>query len=336
MKIRLVPAEQIFERYPRIVRDLSSSLHKEVKFELSAHGIELDRSIVDAINDPLIHIIRNAVDHGIESADERIAKGKPRVGTIRLDAHRIGEKVAIEISDDGRGIDLQRVKQKAIEAGLITEDKANSMSELDAIRLIGTPGLSTAKEVTDVSGRGVGMDVVLKRIESVSGQTRIQTVKDKGTTIVLIIPLSLAIIGGILITVKHEKYVIPISDVLSVLKIDSDSIKTVNDQQVITLRDKVIPLIPAASIVGLQPDCELVNPKKSHSLTDVTVSDKTTAVLIDKNGELIALTVDAVESKQDIVVKHIHRTGFEDSSSPSDATILPDGGVALVLDTTQV
>ncbi|HZT35086.1 MAG TPA: chemotaxis protein CheW, partial [Nitrososphaera sp.] len=241
----------------------------------------------------------------------------------------IGEKVVIDVSDDGRGIDLARVRAKAAENGIISKDEADSMSDNDVITLIGTPGLSTSSKVTDVSGRGVGMDVVFDKIEAVGGQVRIQTSKDKGTTITLVIPLSLAIIGGLVVTIQDEKYVIPISNVVSVLRPEPAQIKMVNGQEVITMAEKVIPLVPAVSILGLRSDSE----PSGHTQE---AYDKLTAVMIDVNGKLIALTVDSVESKQDIVVKHVHKAGFETESMPSDATILPDGNVALVLDSAQL
>jgi len=327
MKIRMVPIEQIFDRFPRMVRDLSASQGKEVKLEMEGTGIELDRTVLDSITDPLLHMLRNAVDHGMELPDDREKLGKPRSGTIKLKASRVGDKISIEVSDDGRGIDLDRVKEKAIEKHIITRQDAEGMSTEQIIDLLGAPGLSTAQKVTDISGRGVGVNVVIDKIESVGGTVRIKTEKNVGTTFILIIPLSLAIIGGLLVKIGHEKYIVPISSVLSTIQIVQTEIKRIHGKPIMMFRGQVVPLVHASEILDI--------PKTSNATKGA--DEKLTIIMIEKAGRPLGLIVDSFESKQDVVLKHIDRIGYSSSSNvPSDATILSDGRVALILDSAQL
>jgi two-component system chemotaxis sensor kinase CheA len=333
MKIRLVPIQQIFDRFPRMVRDISADQGKEVRLEMEGTSIELDRTVLDAITDPLLHILRNAVDHGIEMPKDREALGKPGSGTIKLKAHRVGDKVSIEVSDDGRGIDLDKVKEKAVEKGIISRQDADAMSSEQITDLLGTSGLSTAQKVTDISGRGVGVNVVIDKIKSVGGTVKIRTEKNLGTTFSLTIPLSLAIIGGLLVKVGSEKYVIPLSDVLATIQVDQNQVKIIQGRPVIIFRSKVIPLVHAADVLQTQKSPAQIN-------TDNSISDNTnklTVIVAEKAGKPIGMIVDSFESKQDIVIKHIDKTGYHASSNvPSDATILSDGKVALILDLMQL
>lgn len=317
MKLRLVPIDQIFSRFTRLVRDTSASLGKQVNLVMESSGIELDRTVLDAITDPLLHILRNCVDHGLEPPQERTESEKPTTGTIRLTAYGVGDRVAIKIEDDGRGINLDRVKAKAVEKGLLTEEQAMKMSEEDAINLLGTPGLSTAKEVTDVSGRGVGMDVVITQVEQVGGNVKITTEKGKGTTIILTIPLSVSIIGGLLINVSGDKYVLPLSSISTTVVIESNQIKSIHGQETIVLREQVVPLVRVAQLLGIEQ-----NPTSSENIT---------VVIVDKGGKPYGLVVDSYDRKQEIVIK---RLGNEAHSSDlfTNATILGDGSVALILD----
>jgi len=317
MKLRLVPIDQIFSRFTRLVRDTSASLGKDVNLVMDSSGIELDRTVLDAITDPLLHILRNCVDHGLEKPDERKAAGKSPTGTIHITAYGIGDQVAIKIEDDGRGINIDRVKEKAVEKGLLTEDAAEKMSDDEAIKLLGTPGLSTAKEITDVSGRGVGMDVVITQVESVGGNVKITTERGKGTTIVLTIPLSVSIIGGLLINVSGDKYVLPLSSISTTVVVEPDQIKSIHGQEAIVLRDQVVPLIRVAQMLGIGESKQ--------------AQDKITIVIVDKGGKPYGLIVDSYDKKQEIVIK---RLGNEAHSSDlfTNATILGDGSVALILD----
>ncbi len=324
MKIRLVPIEQIFDRFPRMVRDLSNSQGKEVRLEMEGTGIELDRTVLDAIRDPLLHMLRNSVDHGIELPEEREKMGKPRHGTIKLKASRLGDKVLIEVSDDGRGIDLEKVKEKAIEKHIINRQEAEAMTTEDIVDLLGSPGLSTAQKVTDVSGRGVGLNVVINKIESVGGTVRIKTEKNHGTTFTMTIPLSLAIIGGLLVKIGNEKYVIQISNVLSTIQIDQDELRRIHGKPVVMFREQVVPLVYGAEVLNVPQ----TPAQDSHC--------KMTVIIVEKGGKPLGLVVDSFESKQDIVLKHIDRIGYNSSNVPTDATILSDGRVALILDLTQL
>jgi two-component system chemotaxis sensor kinase CheA len=326
MKIRLVPIELVFDRFPRMVRDLASNQQKEVKLEMEGTGIELDRTVLDAISDPLLHMLRNAVDHALELPSEREAAGKPRQGKIMLRASRNGDKVSIEVSDDGRGIDLDKVKAKALDKKLITAQEAEKMTEDEVIGLLGHPGLSTASKVTDISGRGVGLNVVISKVESVGGSFKIKTKKGQGTTFVLTIPLSLAIIRGLLVSVGLEKYIVPISSVLATIQIDPSEVKSVHRKPVMMFRGQVVSLVRASALLGV-----------SDKVGKTRASEMLTVVVMDKGGKPLGLVVDSFESKQDVVLKHIDKIGYPQSSTvPSDATILPDGKVALILDPLQI
>ncbi len=316
MKIRLVPIEQIFNRFPRMVRDIATNLGKEVTLEIEGAGIELDRTVLDAITEPLLHILRNSVDHGIESPQEREHAGKSRIATIKLMVSRVGDRVSIEIFDDGKGIDTERIKAKAVEKKLISEQEAQQMTDEQVISLLGTPGLSSVSNVTDISGRGVGLDVVFKQVEGVGGQVQIRTEKGKWTSMKLIIPLSLAIISGLLVKVGTEKYVMPISNILTTITAERNEIKTVHGRQVITLQDQLIPLISAAEILGIKNSVASEN-------------ESVTIVIVDKGGKPYGIVIDSYEDMQEIVTKRLQNSH---SSNFSDASILSDGKVVLILE----
>ncbi|SRR5579885_450302 len=319
MKIRLVPIDQVFNRFSRMVRDVSKSLGKQVKLEMEGAGIELDRTVLDAITDPLLHMLRNAVDHGLETPSERKEMEKPETGTIQLRANRVGDRVEIQVIDDGRGIDLEAIKRKALEKKIRTQDEIDHMSNEEIVGLIGTPGLSTAKEVTDISGRGVGMDVVMTQVKNVGGYVKIHTEKEKGTNITLTIPMSLAIIGGLLVNISNQKYILPLSSISTTITVDSKEIKHVHGNEMITLRDKVVPIIRASKALGLQ-----------NSLEDAA-DTQVNIVVVDKDGKSYGLVVDSLEKEQEVVIKRLD--GMSNSLAAfSDATILPDGKVALILE----
>jgi len=318
MKLRLVPIDQVFSRFTRLVRDTSTLLGKQVNLVMDSSGIELDRTVLDSITDPLLHILRNCVDHGIEIPDERQSAGKKPAGTIKLTAYGVGDHVAIKIEDDGKGINIDRLKAKAVEKGLLTEEAATRLSEEEAIELLGTPGLSTAKEVTDVSGRGVGMDVVITQVESVGGSVKITTQQGKGTTMILTIPLSVSIIGGLLITVSGDKYVLPLSSITTTVVVEQSQIKSIHGQQAIILREQVVPLVRVADLLGFEQETR-------------DAEDKITVVIVDKAGKPFGLVVDSYDKKQEIVIKRLANEAHS-SDLFTNATILGDGSVALILD----
>ena len=317
MKIRLVPINQIYDRCNRTVRDISQKLQKNIDLKMDSSGIEIDRSILDSIVDPLLHILRNCVDHGIESSEDRIRFGKSETGNISITVSRKGENVLITIEDDGKGIDVNRVKEKAVDNGIITQEEADKISEQDAMQLIGAPGLSTAKEVTDISGRGVGMDVVISQIEEVNGTVKITSEKDRGTKIVLSLPLNLSIIRGLLVIISGERFAIPLSSIISTLKIKDEEVDVVHGTEFINFEDGIIPLIRLDDLLEI----EKTNKNKNKELT---------VIVIENNNKKYGFLVDGFERNQEIVIKKLD--GNESSDLFSNATILPDGDVALVID----
>ncbi len=316
MKTRMVPVEHIFNRFPRMVRDLAKSRGKEVDFIIEGRDIELDRTILDEISDPLMHLLRNAVDHGIDSPEEREARGKPRRGSIKLAARRDRNYVSIEVQDDGQGVDAARIFALAEERGFITADEARALSDDDALRFLAMPGFSTAEEVSGVSGRGVGLDVVKNKVESLGGMLIMQSVKGEGTTFALKLPLTLAIIQALLVKVMNEIYAIPLGVVLETAVISSYEIKYVSGQEVIFLRDETLPLVRLGRCLGLpEGDGQGTFP----------------VVVVETAPRSVAIAVDELMGQQEIVITSLDRflkgiRGF------GGATILGTGEVALILD----
>jgi two-component system chemotaxis sensor kinase CheA len=286
---------------------------------MNGANIELDRTVLDSITEPLLHILRNCVDHGIEVSSERKKIGKPENGNIKLTAYNVADQIAIKIEDDGKGIDVEKLKAKAIEKGIISIEESDTMSDEKAIDLLGTPGLSTANEITDISGRGVGMDVVINRVREVGGNFEITTKKGEGTTMILTIPLNVSIIGGLLVNVSNEKYVIPLSTVITTIKVDHSQIKSIHGVEVIELQDKIVPLVRIDKILKLKPTTKLEN------------KNTTTIIIVEKGGKSYGLVVDSFERNQEIVVKKFSNAS-DSTNAFTNATILPDGKVALILD----
>lgn len=318
LKIRLVSIDAIFKRSERVVRDTANKLGKKINLRMEGSDIELDRTILDSISDPLLHILRNSVDHGIENPLERKAMKKTESGNIKLSAYHIGEQIAIKIEDDGKGIDLERVKTKAVENGIITQEEAYDLSDEKVIELLGTPGLSTAKTVTEISGRGVGMDVVINKVRDIGGNIQITTELGKGTTMILLLPLSVSIIGGLLVNVSHEKFVLPLSSITTTVKIHQNQIKSLHGIEVIEHQEKIVPLVRVSELLDIPQEKKLV-------CNDLTI------IIVDKAGKPYGLVVDSFESKQEIVIKKFSNTSDSENSF-RNATILPNGQVALILD----
>jgi len=315
IKVRLVPLEQIFNRFLRMVRDISKHYGKEIDLTMKGLGIELDRTVLDAINEPLLHVLRNAVDHGIELPDERETLGKRRVGIIHVEAARVGDKVAIQVEDDGKGIDLDGIKLKAVETKILTTEKADSMNNSDILALLGTPGLTSAKRVTDVSGRGVGLNVVRTQVEAIGGYVRIETSKGSGTKITMTIPVSLAIIEGLLVAVGEEKFVIPLSSMTNIIEVNTEEVRSIGGKEFLDLGGQQVSLVRLGDLFKIRS-----NPPK----------DKLPIILIQKGGRAYGLVVDSTDRKQQIVVKRVASSLL--GSAFSNATILPDGEVVMVLD----
>ena len=317
MKVRMVPIESVVSKFPRMIRDLSKKLDKKMELYMSGEETELDRTVVDEIGDPLMHLLRNAADHGLESADVRAKLGKPEVGSIFLDAYQDGNNVVIEVRDDGAGIDVEEVKKTAIERGVITPEQGESMSEKDIINLLFHAGFSTSKKISDVSGRGVGLDVVKSKIESLSGEVEVKSKLGEGSTWTIRLPLTLAIIQALMVIVGGEKYAISLGSIQTIEDISPSEIKYVQNKEVINLRGTVIPLI------RLSRELDIESSK---------APDENMVVVIVKKGEKLAgLVIDELMGQQEIVIKSLGKY-ISKCKIISGATILGDGEVALILD----
>lgn len=317
MKVRMVPIESVVNKFPRMIRDLSRKLDKKMELVMSGEDTELDRTVVDQIGDPLQHLLRNSADHGLESAELRKERGKPETGTIRLNAFQEGNNVIIEVGDDGNGIDTERVKSKAIERGLVSEEQAEKLTQKEIIDFLFMPSFSMAKQITDISGRGVGLDVVKSNIEALGGDVEVKTKLGEGTTFTVRLPLTLAIIQALMVEIRDEKYAIALGSIQNIEDIPVKDIKYVEAKEVIHLRGLVIPLIRLDKLLDSEPREE-----EPESLT----------VVIVKKGEKYAgLVVDNLIGQQEIVIKSLGKY-INNNKLISGATILGDGEVALILD----
>ena len=319
MKVRMVPIESVVSKFPRMIRDLTKKLDKKMELYMSGEETELDRTVVDEIGDPLMHLLRNSADHGIESAEVRAERGKPEVGSIWLDAYQDGNNVVIEVRDDGNGIDTEAVKNKAISRGTITPEQAAGMSEKEIIDLLFLPSFSTSEKVTDVSGRGVGLDVVKSKIEALSGEVEVKSVLGVGSTWIIRLPLTLAIIQALMVVIGGEKYAISLGSIQTIEDIPTDEIRLIQNKEVIHLRGNVIPLI------RMDKELDTVSTKGP---------DENMTILIVKKGDKLAgLVVDELLGQQEIVIKSMGKYIDNKCRLISGATILGDGEVALILDT---
>jgi len=312
MQMRMVPIEQIFNRFPRNVRDLSKEQGKKVNFVMEGGDIEVDRTILEKIAEPVLHLIRNSIDHGIEAPEERKKHGKPETGLLKINAARERGHVAISIEDDGAGLDSSKLKSKALEKGVIDKEDADKMSEMEILNLIFMAGFSTSEKVTKVSGRGVGMDVVKSGIEAVGGSVNLESEVGKGTKVMLKLPLTLAIIQALLVRLGEELYAIPLSSINRIVDVETKDIKSIKNQEVIKLFDEVIPLIRLHKIEQERPTYIVV--------------------IIERGIRKIGLIVDDLVVQREIVIKPLDPI-FSDVKGVSGATILGDGKVALILDT---
>ncbi|QSO47033.1 chemotaxis protein CheA [Alicyclobacillus mengziensis] len=324
LKIRMVPLETVFNRFPRMVRDLAKSLDKQVRFEVSGDDTELDRTLADEIGDPLVHLIRNALDHGLESPDERVAAGKSATGDIRLFAYQARNKVYIEISDDGRGIDRGRVLQKAIRNGQISASQAAALRDEQVYDFLFQSGFSTAEKVSDISGRGVGLDVVKSKIQSLGGDVRVESTVGAGSRFIIELPLTLSIMHAMLVGVGEETYAVPLGDIAHIVRIDDTDIQRVRDMDMVVFMDKLIPLISLPALLGTGSN--LTKAKNGGAALG-------TPMLIVRKGErLLALEVEEFVGQQEIVIKSLGTYFKTLPTGVAGATILGDGRVALILD----
>ncbi len=322
MKVRMVPIESVVNRFPRMIRDLSKKLNKEMELIMTGEDTELDRTVIDEIGDPLMHMLRNAADHGLESTIDRLKLGKPQVGTIRLDAYQDGNNVTIEVSDDGAGVDVEKIKRKALEKGQITEEQAEYMTEKEAIDLLFMPAFSTAEKISDVSGRGVGLDVVKNKIEGLGGDVEVVTKLGEGTTFIVRLPLTLAIIQALMVEVSGEKYALPLNSIVTVEEILPEDIRYVHTKEVINLRGSVIPLVRLNEVLDIDP----------VEKDEDAIEDEGEIVVIVKKGDKQAgLVIDKLLGQQEIVIKSLGKY-IHVPKMISGATILGNGEVALIID----
>ncbi|MBZ2173853.1 chemotaxis protein CheA [Schnuerera sp. xch1] len=316
MKVRMVPVERVFNRFPRMVRDLSKELNKKVNLEMQGKDTEVDRTVIDEIGDPLIHIIRNSLDHGIEIPEVREKLGKPREGNLTLKAYPDGNNVVIEVIDDGGGIEFDKIRNKSIEKGIITEQESKLLSEEELKSLIFEPGFSTSEKISDISGRGVGLDVVKNKIESINGSIELESKVDKGTQFIIRIPLTLAIIQALLVRLRDEIYAIPLSSITEITNVKEDDIRNIQDQEIVLYRDKTIPVVRLDALMGLDSD-------------DPT--DEYIVVVVRKGEKQSALLVNDLIGQQEIVIKPLGKY-LSNIKYLSGATILGNGNISLILD----
>lgn len=317
MKVRMVPIESVVNKFPRMIRDLSRKLNKNMELYMSGEDTELDRTVVDQIGDPLQHLLRNSADHGLESAEVRKQRGKPEKGAIYLNAFQEGNNVIIEVSDDGNGIDTEKVKEKAIERGVVTPEHAENMSQKEIIDLLFMPSFSMAKQITDISGRGVGLDVVRSNIEALGGDVEVDSKLGEGSKFTVRLPLTLAIIQALMVEIRKEKYAIALGSIQNIEDIPVNEIRYVEAKEVIHLRGMVIPLIRMDQVLDIEPLEE-----EPESLT---------VVIVKKGDKHAGLVVDNLIGQQEIVIKSLGKF-IKNNKIISGATILGDGEVALILD----
>jgi len=312
MNIRMIPLNQIFNRLPRVVRDVAQYDSKEVDFVIEGGETELDRSVMDGLNDPLLHLIRNAVNHGIESPEVRENAGKPRKGFVKLSAHRDRDNVIIELIDDGGGINIEKVKRKAVEKGLLTQEASDTLTTDQAIDLLFQPGFSTADKITDISGRGVGLDVVKRSIEALKGTIRVETTEGKGSRFELLLPPTMAIVDVMIVRINNKRLAIPISSIVEVANFKRDTTHHIGKGEAILLRDEVLQIYWLSDMMGSSAVCEIL-------------------IIVQYQKRKCCIPVDVVEGKQEVVVKPLSRF-IGNTRGVSGVTILGDGDVVPVLD----
>jgi two-component system chemotaxis sensor kinase CheA len=317
MKVRMLPISQLFNRYPRLVRDLTHNSDKQVQLEIRGGETELDKMIIEEISDPLIHIIRNSVDHGIETLTERRHAGKPERGTLTLEAYHESNHIVIEITDDGRGLDSDLIRAKALEKGFLSKEELNRMSDKELARIIMIPGFSTAKKVSHTSGRGVGMDVVKKNIEKLNGIIEIDSTYGVQTQMRIKIPLTLAIIQALMVRVGTDLYTVPLSAVEETLRISETDTSMMEGVEVIHMRDKTMPIFRLSDMFGLTPD-------KQND-------DRAYVVIVSTGMQQIGLVVDELVGQEEVVIKPLVDY-LQENSGFSGATIIRDGKISLILD----
>jgi two-component system chemotaxis sensor kinase CheA len=317
MDIRMLPIRHVFERFPRLVRDLAREQGKEIELILEGEATRIDKAIIDEIGEPLVHMIRNAVDHGIERPDERVARGKTPTGTILLSASQESNHVLITIMDDGSGIDAAVVREKALARGLLRGDE--QVSERDLVQLVFAQGFSTADKISDVSGRGVGLDVVLKSIERLNGLVEVETVPGVGTKFIIQLPLTLAIISALLVEVAGRTYAIPLGSVVESLKLRPEELHRIGGREALRIRERIVPVVRLAEL---------------FALADGAASPRQYVVILGRGDKRVGLVVDHLKGQQEVVIKALDASVSGAGLGLAGATIMGDGRVVLILDVT--
>jgi len=319
LKTRMLPVDTVFRRFPRLVRDLARSLAKEVDLVVRGEDTELDKAVVELITDPLVHLVRNALDHGIEAPERRAALGKPRRGTLQLEASQEGDHILIAVQDDGAGIDPQRVIAKALDRGLVTRDAAALMSKREVLEMLFLPGFSTAEKVTDVSGRGVGMDVVRSNLKKLNGQIRLDSEPGTGCTVQLVLPLTLAMLRVLMVEAGRATYAIPLTSVLEIVRIAASDIHRANGREIVQLRSEAVPVLRCQQIFGA---ADLAEPRREELLR---------LVILSTGEKRYALAVDRMLGQEETVIKPLG-TFLHQVQGMAGATINSQGQVVLVMD----
>jgi two-component system chemotaxis sensor kinase CheA len=317
MDVRMLPIRHVFERFPRMVRDLARQMGKDIELILEGEDTRIDKAIIDEIGEPLVHLIRNSVDHGIERPEERVEVGKTPTGTILLSAAQESNHVVITIMDDGSGIDAARVQAKAVSSGLLKGDEA--LSERDVVQLIFAQGFSTRDAITEVSGRGVGLDVVLKSIERLNGLVEVETVHGVGTKFIIQLPLTLAIISALLVEAAGRSYAVPLGSVVESIKFAAEQVRTINGREALRIRDRIVPLVRLTTLFGLDAAAS-------------PVTGRQYGVVIGRGDKRVALVVDRLRGQQDVVIKGLDASISGSTTGLAGATIMGDGRVVLILD----
>ncbi len=316
MASRMVPLEQIFNRFPRMIRDLAKIEQKKIELIITGSDIELDRTILDEIGDPLVHILRNCVDHGIELPEIRTELGKNQAGSIKLTARREKNYVTIEVEDDGKGMDPEKFREVAVKKGILAKEDAAKLSDVEALNLVYLPGFTSAEKVTEISGRGVGLDVVRTKIQGMGGSVKLESKYGAGTKISLKLPLTVAIINSQMVRVGKNVYAIPIANVVRDIAINIDQIKTIQSEEVVMVRDEVLPLIRLQNLFG----------------GSCNGSKEMVVVVVERMGSNVGLVVDQLIGQQEVIIKNIDNRFLQGLKGFAGATILGDGNVALIID----
>jgi two-component system chemotaxis sensor kinase CheA len=317
LEIRMIPLDHITNMYPRMIRDLSRAQNKKIDFIIKGKEIKLDRAIMEEIGDPLVHLLRNAVDHGIETPEKRTELGKNETGNIMITASRQQNYVLIRIEDDGRGIDPEEVRKAALEKGLISSEEAEQLSERESIQLIFAPGLSTASVVTDLSGRGIGMDIVKNRIERLGGSVRVESKPGSGSRFELKLPITIALYQAMLVKVGMERYAIPFTNIIKSISVRNEEVRHIRGEEVIVLNEKTLPLLRL---------------RRLFQLPALQNEESLVVVIVEKAGQYIGLVVDSLLGKQEVIIKNFKSRLLEKTRGFSGATIMGDGSVILILD----